>query len=214
MQAFRFLVVLMVIFLSACMSVPDAEHSAPTISFSTNQSVAIAVIENRSYVLNGDKERYFSGLRRDSFGVPWSLPTHNKQPMSDLLQDRVLAGLKNQNVTVTPLKNASSATVNNISTWVAAGSSDKSLVLVLNEWKTNWIPDGYVLNVSHHIDFIYDVDIQIFDSKGKLISSENFHGEETENQDGMNIYAQFHKIYKRKLETFINNPKISSALKQ
>jgi hypothetical protein len=212
-QAFRYLAVSMVLFLSACMSVPDAEQSAPTISFSTSQSVTVAVIDNRPYVLNGDKERYFSGLSRDSFGVPWSLPTYNKQPMSDLLQDRVLAGLKNQNVAVTPLKNASSATVSNISTWVAASGSDKSLVIVLNEWKTNWLPDGYVFNASHHIDFIYNVDIQVFDNKGKLMTSEKFYGEETEDQDGMNIYAQFHKIYKHKLEEFINSPKISSALK-
>lgn len=210
---FRFIAVfLLVVFLSACMSAPDAQQSAPVLGFTTSHSIAVTVVDNRPYVLNGDKERYFAGLNRDPYGVPWSMPTYQKQPMSDLLQDRILASFKNQGVKASALKSPSDATVKDIPALITGNSADRKLVIILNEWKKESHPESYVLGFSYVVDFFYDVDVKVFDTQGNLLATEDFKATETDPQEGMNTFVQDHKKYKDKLEILINNPKIQAAL--
>lgn len=67
---------------------------------SARKALTIAVIDKRPYVLDHDKEPKFEGIIRSSLGIPYTYNTATQQPMSQFLTDRLVAGLKKQQVAV------------------------------------------------------------------------------------------------------------------
>lgn len=210
MSFLRFVPALLTIALvSGCVSIPPPEASAPVVQFTTSKSVATAVIDNRSYVLNKEKDAYYEGYYRDLWGIPHSMPTQGKQPMSVLVGARINVGLSKQNIKVNPLTEVVSFAINDsaaIKSLAEKGNSDKLLLVVLNDWMVSR------KSVTYNLSFIYDVDVHVFDKQGKLIDRKNFKGVDDRDGSLLDMYEEDLDCFKAGLEKMINDASVSKAL--
>src|SRR3546814_17022357 len=60
----------------------------------SSKSIAVAVVDVRPYVLDGDKAPDFSGLMRGGFGNPFDVTTDSGQPLSADFTASIVAALQ------------------------------------------------------------------------------------------------------------------------
>ena len=109
------------------------------------------MIDNRPYVLSGDKESNFVGLRRGGYGNPFDVTTKSGKPLSQDLAHLFSESYKEE---VGVVCNTGSA------------PAEKEVTYTLNEWKTDFYSRGW---------FYYDIDTSV-SINGTQVSNENISG--------------------------------------
>lgn len=99
-------------------------------------AVGLAVIDQRPYVLDGDKTPDFVGLQRGGFGNPFDVKTQSGNPLSVDMQDSLSKALESNGYEVTLLK-PSSASEADIAQAVRQEGKDRNVILLMKEWKTD-----------------------------------------------------------------------------
>ena len=189
--------------LSGCATILTPEQSAPQLSVVPQEkALTIAVIDKRPYVLDQDKEPKFEGIIRSSLGIPYSHNTATQQPMSQFLTDRLVAGLKKQQVTVDSVETTPSQNITKVVEQMKA-FDNKSMMFVLNEWKYDF--HAFTDNSW------YNVNVIIYDEAGKKLLSKNFQGE-NDVPDGGVIINEMQLIYKQRFEEIFQGVEVKSAL--
>ena len=166
--------------------------------------VGVAVVDNRSYVLSGDKEPEFIGLQRGGFGNPFDVTTASGQPLTDDLQAALQTALENSGYSVTPLS-IGSADATAISAAVADGGQPRNVVLTVTDWKTD---------VAMSVRLIYDLVLRVFAEDGEILATSEARGDEKVTGAGM--ASQNSKTaaaaFETKIGRLFNNPDIIAAL--
>ena len=191
-------------YLSGCTSIMTAEQAAPAVNTPNElESVSIAVVDKREYVLNNDKAPSFEGLLRSSFGIPYSQYTYNRQPMSEYLTDRLVAGFKKQRVKAEAYLTSHSMSVGSIKEALAK-QERPSVIIALNEWKY----DYHAFSDSSW----YDVDVIVLGKNGEEKTNRSFKGE---NDVGNGLISnEMQSIYKHRFESIFLDDSIQKALMQ
>ncbi|MFV1466837.1 MULTISPECIES: hypothetical protein [Idiomarina] len=191
-------------YLSGCTSIMTAEQAAPAVNTPNElESVSIAVVDKREYVLNNDKAPSFEGLLRSSFGIPYSQYTYNRQPMSEYLTDRLVAGFKKQGVKAEAYLTSHSMSVGSIKEALAK-QERPSVIIALNEWKY----DYHAFSDSSW----YDVDVIVLGKNGEEKTNRSFKGE---NDVGNGLISnEMQSIYKHRFESIFLDDSIQKALMQ
>jgi len=191
-------------YLSGCTSIMTAEQAAPAVNTPNElESVSIAVVDKREYVLNNDKAPSFEGLLRSSFGIPYSQYTYNRQPMSEYLTDRLVAGFKKQGVKAEAYLTSHSMSVGSIKEALAK-QERPSVIIALNEWKY----DYHAFSDSSW----YDVDVIVLGKNGEEKTKRSFKGE---NDVGNGLISnEMQTIYKHRFESIFLDDSIQKALMQ
>lgn len=189
--------------LSGCATVLTAEQSAPQLNeVPQEKALTIAVIDKRPYVLDHDKEPKFEGIIRSSLGIPYTYNTATQQPMSQFLTDRLVAGLKKQQVAVELVETTPEEDITKVAEQMKA-FNNKSMMFVLNEWKYDF--HAFTDNSW------YNVNVIIYDEAGKKLLSKNFQGE-NDVPDGGAIINEMQLIYKQRFEEIFQDTEVKSAL--
>jgi hypothetical protein len=182
--------------LSGCVNVMTAEQAAPELNKPITEKLTIAVVDNRPYVLDGDKESNFEGITRSTFGIPFSRYTYNKEPMSVFLSNRLLAGFKKTGVNVSSIETTPTINLNDIK-----ATDSKLVVVILNEWKYDYH--------AFYDNSWYDFNVFIKDVSGNTLINKNFVGE----QDVPDLTVDdLQLLYKTRFEIAFSDPEIASLL--
>ncbi|MGM0631216.1 MAG: hypothetical protein ACQESI_08625 [Pseudomonadota bacterium] len=191
-------------YLSGCTSTMTAEQAAPAVNTPSElESISIAVVDKREYVLNNDKAPSFEGLLRSSFGIPYSQYTYNRQPMSEYLTERLVAGFKKQGVKAEAYLTSHSMSVSSIKEALAK-QERPSVIIALNEWKY----DYHAFSDSSW----YDVDVVVLGTNGEEKTTRSFKGE---NDVGNGLISnEMQTIYKHRFESIFLDDAIQEALMQ
>jgi|14_taG_2_1085336.scaffolds.fasta_scaffold21804_2 hypothetical protein len=191
-------------YLSGCTSIMTAEQAAPAVNTPNElESVSIAVVDKREYVLNNDKAPSFEGLLRSSFGIPYSQYTYNRQPMSEYLTDRLVAGFKKQGIKAEAYLTSHSMSVGSIKEALAK-QERPSVIIALNEWEY----DYHAFSDSSW----YDVDVIVLGKDGEEKTKRSFKGE---NDVGNGLISnEMQSIYKHRFESIFLDDSIQKALIQ
>ena len=56
--------------------------------------IGLLVLDQRTYVLSGDKDPSFVGLQRGGFGNPFDVKTQSGKPLAEEMQSRLARGLE------------------------------------------------------------------------------------------------------------------------
>lgn len=158
-----FLAALAVVSLAGCAvgntySYRDSDMAIPV---SGDDSIGLAVVDRRSYVLSGDKPAAFIGLQRGGFGNPFDVMTESGKPLAEEVQTALANGLRKRGYSVTELY-PSSSTDADVSKVIQAGNFSKNVVLVLREWKTDAMMS---------FGLSYDLLLEILASDGELLAN-------------------------------------------
>lgn len=191
--------------LAGCATPLTLEQSAPAIPATDDNSYLLSVIENRPYVLSGDKEPNYAGIVRGGFGIPHFVPTPDGKPLVDFLAERLAHGLKTPSGTVLVQNHTKPPELNEVADATVAAAANRGIAVRLREWRFDFGMFSW--------RFFYNLDIEIFDREGKRIAAKHFSGDEAPPWDGNDSphnMAQLH--YKRKFEEFFSTDELRAAL--
>jgi hypothetical protein len=157
------LAILAVFLLAGCAvgntySYRDSNMALP---ISGDDSIGLAVVDRRPYVLSGDKPAAFIGLQRGGFGNPFNVTTESGKPLAEEVQTALASGLRKRGYSVTEFY-PSSSTDADISNAIKAGNLSKNVVLVLREWKTDAMMS---------FGLSYDLLLEVLAANGDLLAS-------------------------------------------
>jgi hypothetical protein len=161
-----------------------------------HEAVAIATLDQRPYILDGDKKPSFVGLSRGGYGNPFDVETPNGAPLADEISESVSRSLAERGFKTSVVKvRASESRHAAIDALMATGAERLALVS-LREWKS----DKYF-----RTSLIQDVTVKVFDAKGEELASATFSSDE--------VVGDVPAAFRSKIAAWFSEPKIVAALK-
>jgi len=189
--------------ISGCATVLTAEQTAPNIkTISPQDSMSLAVLDKRKYVVSEDKTADFEGIIRSGLGIPYTYGTPTKEAMSVYLSNRLSVGFENHGIKVTVVETEPKMSVNSVVDNLA-NNDLISILIVLNEWKY----DFHTFTDNSW----YDMDIIVIDGIGNKKLVKNFKGE-NDIPDGGLISNEMQLIYKQRFENAFSDPEVVESL--
>jgi hypothetical protein len=189
--------------ISGCATVLTAEETAPNIkTISPQDSMSLAVLDKRKYVVSEDKTADFEGVIRSGLGIPYTYGTPTKEVMSVYLSNRLSVGFENHGIKVTVVETEPKMSVNSVVDNLAKNDLI-SILIVLNEWKY----DFHTFTDNSW----YDMDIIVIDGIGNKKLVKNFKGE-NDVPDGGLISNEMQLIYKQRFENAFSDPEVVESL--
>ena len=159
-----------VLLLQGCAMGVKHDYQTPLdLRVSTPAPVAVATLDNRPYVVNGQKPANFVGLSRGGFGNPFDVTTQSGQPLASDISGSIVASMKGKGVDAKVVELKPGTPESEALSQLRAAGAQKSVLLTLREWKS----DALV-----NIGFGYDMDLRVLDRNGKVLASKAERGNE------------------------------------
>lgn len=134
----------------------DHRHCWPSVEADSDSEVSVMVLDERPYIVSGDKLKTFVGLSRSQYGIPYDIHTVSNGPLARDLEQALVNGLLNSGILA--------SVVGSRGEFNAKGGGDirKLLILTLKEWKS----DRY-----RQTSFEYDISVVIYNQKGMVLGT-------------------------------------------
>jgi hypothetical protein len=211
LNAFSLIVFITIIFSAGCFSAKNYNYRdiIADISSSGTASIGVAVHDQRDYVQSGNKRPDFVGLARGGFGNPFSVSTLSGRPLADDMTDVITASLAKKGYKAVPVTVLYSDSQVAVLGKMKAARTDRTILLTMNEWKSD-------LNPYHDVTLIYDVQLALYDRDGKILAEKKIDGRDSLGGDswGPAAYARraVPEAFKKKIEELLNSPDIAKVL--
>jgi hypothetical protein len=170
-------------------------------------SVALAVQDQRAYVLSGAKGANFVGLQRGGFGNPFDVTTASGQPLADDFVTSIRRGLQRAGYRVLPVPVSDRASPAQVQDALARTGAERGLVFLIQEWKAD---------TQMQTALRYDVILRVFDGRGQELGRAVIGGNDTLGGSFMDPAGHAEEVvpraYNHKLEQLLNDPSIVRAL--
>ncbi len=170
--------------------------------------VGIATLDQRIYIISNDKMPDFVGLQRAGFGNPFDVSTESGQALAEDITTALARSLAKKGFNASPVAVSSSEQVDTVISMLANLGVDRSILLVLREWKT----DTY-----KNTGLYYDVTLMVLDGSGNTLAKRSIGGKD--NLGGSVWSPPGHAkeavplAFKEKMEELLNNNQVLRALK-
>lgn len=180
----------------------------PIVGTRTDKSVAVAAVDQRSYVLSGQSTPDLVGMQRGGFGNPFDVLTASGRPLSGEFATAMKDALAKNGVKVMAIDTKPATSTQPAMTDLIASAGDRLLLLGIQEW----IGDSQI-----NTEVRYELQLVVADSGGKTLASKRYSG--TRALGGSHINPPGHakevmpKAFQETVETLLNSPEIATALK-
>ena len=185
-------------------SVSYADAPAAMGSLSSSGSVAVAVQDERPYVLSGGKPDRFVGLMRGGFGNPFDMNTKSGAPLADDLRDAIVRAMKARGINAMPVTVALREQSSAVKGKLLDAKARRSVLVSLKEWKSDTLMNT---------DFHYDVTTTVFDANGNQLASSTMRGMDSLGNLGLTPDDGVQKEVGRKIDRMFDDEKIIASLK-
>jgi hypothetical protein len=198
---------LLTLFTQGCAN--QFSYSNAKVSFAATGSgkLAIATQDQRPYIVNGKKSPDFIGLVRGGYGNPFDVTTASGKSLSDEITGTLAASFQKSGFTTVPLAVSHSENDKAIKDKIVAAQSDKAVLFVVKEWKSDTLVNTALL---------FDLSLQVLDGSANIIVERQIGGNDDLGGSAFNTYKHSHtevpKAFQAKLEEIINSPEIQRAL--
>jgi|KBSSwiStaDraftv2_1062776.scaffolds.fasta_scaffold1334573_1 hypothetical protein len=171
---------------------------------SSSGNVAVAVQDERSYVLSGNKPERFVGLMRGGFGNPFDVTTASGAPLADDMRDAIGRALKARGVSVIPVSIAFRDSSVTARRKLLDAKARRSILVTLREWKT----DSLLATDIH-----YDATLVVLDERGEQLATSTIKGVDNLGNLGLTPHEGVHREVGRKIDKLFDDGKVIAALK-
>ena len=130
-------------------------------------TLAVAVHDQRPYILSGDKEPDFVGLIRGGYGNPFDVTTVSGKPLAEEMTSALAASLRDVGFTITSVSAPYTTNAPSVISQLQGTGAAKSACLTLREWKSDTMI---------HVGLIYNVVLEVRDQHGTVIAYETLQG--------------------------------------
>ncbi len=207
MLAVRVAAILGILLLGGCAvgNTVDFRSQKPAVTVSTEKPVVVAVLDQRSFVLSGDKEPSFVGIRRGGFGNPFNISTRSGATLATEVASLVVEALKASGVSASAVPVAPNADAQKAQDAIASAKAERGLVVLVKQWKSD-------LYLNMEVDF--DLTAVVLDAAGLELARSKVAGNDRLGAATFEseVSAAASAALKRKLEVLLNDPAIVAAL--
>lgn len=171
----------------------------------SDKNVAVAALDLRSYVRQGEKTPTFVGLQRGGFGNPFDVNTTSGKPLVEDMASSIVKSLSQSGVKAFAVAVPPDAGQQAARDTLLKAQADRFVLLLLQEWKTNTY-----LNT----ELFADMTVQVLRADGSQSAEKVVRGHEVLGSTFVPADARVHaeKAFKARLETIFNDPTIAAAL--
>lgn len=169
-------------------------------------TLAVAVVDQRSYVLNGDKNPDFVGLQRAGFGNPFSVTTRSGRGLAADLTDVLTRSYIDAGTSAAGIELPKGTDDQAAIQAFQQQPADRFLLVKMLDWKTD---------VYAQITVIWDLEAKVFDRSGQLLASQSSRGTQGTGTNGAFEERRSELAQKEAASRFgelLNDPAIRAAL--
>jgi len=183
----------------------DYATAAPNLTAKTAKTVSATVIDQRPYILSGNKTPDFVGLQRGGYGNPFNVTTQSGRPLAEDLTGALVRSLAARGVEAKAMPLSAGTSDDAAISAFRSQGSDRLLLVRMREWKTD-----AVFRLTLH----WNIEASVRDASGAEIASNSIAGTGAVGAAGFetgNSAAAVQQI-SQKLGDLLNAPAIASAL--
>ncbi|MGH6689166.1 MAG: hypothetical protein ACREF4_00575 [Gammaproteobacteria bacterium] len=184
----------------------DYNQRGLDLGIATSATVAVGTLDQRPYIVNGQKAPDFVGLSRGGFGNPFDVTTQSGRPLASDVSSAIAESMRAKGVDAKPVEIKHALGDDQARAAMRAAGTQKSVLLTLFEWKGD-----SMINVG----FNYDFTLRVFDKDGKQLASKLQQGRE--NLGAADPFspggtAQIVPRFRRMMEALFQDPDVVKAL--
>jgi len=206
MTTFRFIMIFLPILLVGCAIGNTYDYSRANVDLAVqgHSELGVAVIDQRPYVLNGDKNANFVGLQRGGFGNPFDVRTESGRPLAVEMAEAMESELKENGFKVYDLRVTDSGPT--VVATVIKAAKPRNVILMIHEWKTDAMMS---------FGLSYNLSLQVMDESANLLAEARTYGAKEKLggagfESANSISAA--NAFSSKLGKLFNDPGVMSAL--
>jgi hypothetical protein len=134
----------------------------PALEYESENTVAVGVHDQRSYVVDGEKSPAYVGATRAAFGNPWNMKTQSNKPLSDDIAFAVVSGFKRVGTPAEAISISFSDDHHTALQKIRSSEAKRIVLITIRQWKS----DTY-----RRTSFFVDATIEVYDETGKELAS-------------------------------------------
>lgn len=207
MKTYRSSVILLTLLLAGCAvgNTYDYGRADVNLAVQGHSELGLAVIDQRPYVISGDKKANFVGLQRGGFGNPFDVKTESGRPLAEEMEAAMASELEENGFKVFDLFITGSGS-SNIDAAVRKTAIGRNVILTINEWKTD---------AMMNFGLSYDLTLQVMDQSANELAKAEISG--TKEKLGGAGFESANSIsaanaFSTKIGQLFNEPNVMSAL--
>lgn len=174
---------------------------------SGKSAVAVAVLDERPYVLNREKDPSYSGTIRGGYGNPFDLWTESGGPLADDMTVTIASSLRTRGYAATLLNTVVGESQVSVLDKFGAAGSDRLVLVRIKEWRSDYLPKAYS---SERSTISMKIDLTVFDKRRKAIAVKNL-------QEEMTLPSGWPEetvpiAYQKKIRQLLDDPQVCRSL--
>lgn len=162
MNTFRYSLIFLTTFLVGCAVGNTYDYSRANVDLAVHghSELGLAVIDQRPYVLSGDKEPSFVGLQRGGFGNPFNVKTQSGRALAVEMAEAMTSELEDNGFRVFNL-GVSESGPSIVASAIHEASKTRNVILEVHEWKTD---------AMMNFGLSYDLRLRVMDESANLLA--------------------------------------------
>ena len=205
--------------LTGCaLSKTTIDERTPELKYTTKGTLALTVVDNRPFVVSGEKAETVEGIFRGAYGIPFKFEGTRSDPdtlYTARISEIVSKALYNTGSKVNVVQTKKGATVQDAINGLRAAPFDAGLVINVIDSR---IDAGGI-----RWSYFFDYEVVVLDSQGAIVSTKKYSGEDVDFQRELfhtgsekgKSYA-FDAVldleYRNKFSEFLNDRETQAAL--
>ncbi len=177
------------------------------LNYEGNETIAIAVYDQREMVLDGSRKPDFVGYMRSTAGIAYPMGTKSGENLTDDMSMSIAKSFKNKGYNTEVIETLPVDEKGALKTKLQDTGADKLLMLTLKKYHT----DCYGVT-----RLMYDVKAEIMNSKGDIVTEKNFSDEYNVGGNAFwgpgDFKTYIPEHFKQFLDTMLNDEAIAAAL--
>ena len=143
------------------------------LNYSGSRSVSIGVLDQRPYVLSGEKDPKYVGTMRGGYGNPFDLWTQSNLRLTDEMAATVADSLRSKGFNVMTVK----ATVGNdgsgMLSEMKSSGAERLVFIEIKDWWSNYYPASFG---AEKTELIMNVELKVLDRYQQVLGSSRLKG--------------------------------------
>ena len=171
MKHLKILLLFLLFSFSACGTLTYSNLDLNLQQNNQNKKIAIAVLDKRPYILNLSKSKSYVAIIRGVYGNPWHRYLTSGLPLSTELTTSLKTKKKKSGYIVESINLSENLEISSKDAALKFRETGASKILIfsLNEWRSDTYANSW---------FMYDVNLDVYDNHGKLLTKENILGKD------------------------------------
>ncbi|HEU0196056.1 MAG TPA: hypothetical protein VFQ88_02425 [Nevskiaceae bacterium] len=185
----------------------DFSNLPAALTYTGNDTLAVAVDDRRPYVLDDDKPASFVGLQRGTYGVPFNVLTQSGAPLAVDMSRSLAATFDAAGFSAEIVPTVIGEDAGDARARLLVARPHRGVLLTLDQWETDTYKRGTLK---------YALTLAVYDTTGKTLAAERTQGREELGGSLINpaghARTAVEAAFKRMLSALLDTPAVAKAL--